>query len=263
MTFKKSISVQHNSQDTLSKKTELEFSQLLIDRLIDAVFCIQLNARFVYVNDAGCNLVGYGREELLCMSMQDLNWEFLHETWLHQWDKLRKQGYLDLEFQFPTAIGQNSPMGITIIYKDGSEYICVLIRDIHKQQETSPTNTTEIENSIYPSSIYPTNPPQLTKVFQFIESNYHQQISLCDVALAVGYSSAYLTDLVRRHTGQTVNHWIIQRRMVAACALLLGTNQTVNQIAECIGYQHQGHFFRQFRQYYGTTPQVWRKAQRG
>ncbi|BAZ10607.1 AraC family transcriptional regulator [Calothrix sp. NIES-4071] len=102
----------------------------------------------------------------------------------------------------------------------------------------------------------------LNQVFEFINNNYHQAITLCDVALAVGYSGAYLTDLVRRQTGKTVNHWILERRMIAARALLLETNQSANQIALAVGYQHEGHFFRQFRQHHGTTPQAWRKTQR-
>jgi AraC-like DNA-binding protein len=104
--------------------------------------------------------------------------------------------------------------------------------------------------------------PLLNQVFQFIDRNYHLTITLCDVALAVGYSAAYLTDLVRRQTGKTVNHWIIERRMTAARQLLLETNQSVSQLALAVGYQHEGHFFRQFRQHHGTTPQAWRKIQR-
>jgi AraC-like DNA-binding protein len=102
----------------------------------------------------------------------------------------------------------------------------------------------------------------LSRAFQFIEANYHQPISLSDVAKAVGYSSAYFTDLVRRETGQTVNQWILKRRLKEACCLLLETNQTVHHIAEALGYQNVGYFFRQFRQYYGTTPQSWRIKQR-
>ncbi len=119
----------------------------------------------------------------------------------------------------------------------------------------------ETTSLVEQKSIFPSD-PHLSKVFQFIEANYHQPISLCDVAAAVGYSPAYLTDLVRRQTGQTVNHWIVERRMVAARTLLIEANLCANQIAEAVGYQHEGHFFRQFRQYHGTTPQAWRKAQR-
>lgn len=48
----------------------------------------------------------------------------------------------------------------------------------------------------------------------------------------------------------------------AARSLLLKGDLCVNKIAEAVGYQHEGHFFRQFRQYHQTTPQAWRKAQR-
>ena len=99
-------------------------------------------------------------------------------------------------------------------------------------------------------------------VFQFIATHCHQSISLSDVAKAVGYSPAYLTDLVRRETGQTVNQWISEYRLTRASCLLLETDQTVSQIAETVGYQHIGYFFRQFRRHYGTTPQSWRESQR-
>lgn len=112
-----------------------------------------------------------------------------------------------------------------------------------------------------PESIFPSR-PHLSEVFDFIEANYHQPITLCNVAEAVGYSPAYLTSLVRHQTGRTVNRWIVERRMAEACSLLRGTNQSVDRIAESVGYQNAGHFFRQFRQYHETTPQVWRNAQR-
>lgn len=105
------------------------------------------------------------------------------------------------------------------------------------------------------------NPP-LSEVFRFIEANYHRPIALCDVAQAVGYSPAYLTNLTRRQTGQTVQRWIISRRMAAARCLLLTTDQIVEQIAAKVGYHHPVHFFRQFRQIHGTTPQAWRSAHR-
>lgn len=104
--------------------------------------------------------------------------------------------------------------------------------------------------------------PLLKPVFQFIEAHYQDQISLCDVAKAVGRSPAYLTDLVRRETGRTVLNWIIDRRMVEARRLLLETDQTVQAIAETLGYLDTGHFIRQFRQYCKVPPQAWRSSQR-
>ncbi|MDZ8225077.1 DNA-binding response regulator [Nostoc sp. ChiVER01] len=117
----------------------------------------------------------------------------------------------------------------------------------------------EITKPTTPQLIFPSD-PQLKKIFYFIEANYYQQITLNDIALAVGYSPSYLSKLVRHKTGQTIQSWIIQRRMAAARSLLVETSERVEQIATLVGYQHPVHFFRQFRQYHGATPLVWRKA---
>lgn len=104
--------------------------------------------------------------------------------------------------------------------------------------------------------------PRLRTVFDFIELNYHQNIKLKEVAQTVGYSSAYLTDLVKRMTGRTVNEWIIERRIAQAKYLLLETDKSIESIAFEIGYQNLNHFYRQFRNYCCKTPRSWRKEQR-
>ena len=131
---------------------------------------------------------------------------------------------------------------------------------VHLIQEK--LSTTEESNKLNtPPSIFPSS-DRLCKVFEFIELNYRQNIRLKEVAQAVGYSSSYLTDLVRRITGKTVNNWIVERRIVEARTLLLETDYSVNQIALDVGYQNINHFYCQFRNYHQTTPQNWRKKQR-
>jgi YesN/AraC family two-component response regulator len=109
-------------------------------------------------------------------------------------------------------------------------------------------------------SIFPAI-PHLQEVFDFIEAHYHQGITLSDVAVAVGYSPAYLTSRVARETGDTVNGWIFKRRMAAARPLLKNTNKSIEQIAIALGYQNACHFSRQFRQHHGLPPKAWRKQQ--
>jgi YesN/AraC family two-component response regulator len=117
----------------------------------------------------------------------------------------------------------------------------------------------DINPSVESKSIFPFV-PQFKQVFDYIEAHYHQGITLCDVAEAVGYSSAYLTHTVAKITGETVNNWIVKRRMDAARSLLQDTNQTIEQIALALGYQNTCHFSRQFRQYHGIPPQSWRRS---
>ena len=122
------------------------------------------------------------------------------------------------------------------------------------------SNRVESKNLNTQKSIFPSI-PRLSEVFEFIELNYHQSIKLKEVAQTVGYSSAYLTDLVRRLTGKTVNDWIIERRMVEARRLLLETEDSVEKIAFKVGYRNINHFYYQFRNFYQNTPRAWREAQ--
>ena len=101
--------------------------------------------------------------------------------------------------------------------------------------------------------------PRISAVFEFIEANYHRPLQLKEVAAALGYSPAYLTDLVRRKTGRTVKQWIVERRMDCARKLLLSTEESITNIAEQTGYLDTGYFIRQFKQLHGTSPHQWRK----
>lgn len=125
-----------------------------------------------------------------------------------------------------------------------------------KNSTTTENKQLNTSHSIFPSI------PRLLEVFEFIELNYHQNIKLKEVAKAVGYSSAYLTDLVRKLSGKTVNNWIIERRITEASTLLLETNYSVEDIAFNVGYQNINHFYCQFRNHYQNTPAAWREVQR-
>jgi YesN/AraC family two-component response regulator len=133
-------------------------------------------------------------------------------------------------------------------------YWCAI--NSHQMSASLPTPKTSTEEPLefnFPSV------PQLKEVFDYIEAHYQEGITLCDVAQAVGYSSAYLTNRVAKKTGDTVNTWIVKRRMAAARYLLQNTDQSIEQIATSLGYQNACHFSRQFRQHNEIPPQSWRK----
>ncbi|GAX34825.1 response regulator transcription factor [Nodularia sp. NIES-3585] len=131
---------------------------------------------------------------------------------------------------------------------------CCYGNQSHQFTESLPPATT---SSVTAESIFPAI-PQLKEVFDYIEANYHRGITLSNVAEAVGYSPAYLTSRVKKKTDQTVNGWIVKRRMAAARPLLRDSDQTIEQIAIKLGYQNACHFSRQFRQHHGIPPKIWR-----
>lgn len=130
------------------------------------------------------------------------------------------------------------------------------------QFEENPTLAEAAKTDSRSPSIFPSNLGPLQPVFDFIEANYKQPITLTEVARSVGYSPAYLTSQIGATTGYTVNRWIIERRMTEARELLMESDRTIEDIATAIGYQHACHFSRQFRKYHGKAPNSWRNAER-
>ena len=93
----------------------------------------------------------------------------------------------------------------------------------------------------------------LAEVFGCIESHFHEPISLRDVAQAVRLSPGYLTTVVRRKTGRTVQEWIAERRMAEARRLLVETDLPVEEVGRRVGYGESSYFVRTFRRIHGTT----------
>lgn len=337
MDFNNGVLEQNNLRFILQPEDKLQFAKSFTGNGVDAVFWVNSNARFLYVNDAACCLTGYSRKELLFMTMYDVNPDFSEDVWLKYWRTIKQQSSLTFESLHQTKEGKNFFVEVNVIYLEyrGSEYGCILVRDIsehenielnlqktnlalecriqelltelrdtnaqlcheiaerqrvkaqleeslsllHANLESNSNGTvtvssreeivtfnrcigsqpTETKKSPGFQSIFPAC-SQLSKVFQFIEDNYHQPINLCDVALAVGYSPGYLTSLVKRQTRRTVHCWIVERRMVEARYLLLETDELVNQIATKVGYQDTGYFIRQFRQLHNMSPKAWRNT---
>ncbi|WP_017719239.1 ATP-binding protein [Kamptonema formosum] len=106
--------------------------QFSIDRAADAVFWVTPEAQFFYVNDQACLSLGYSREELLSMTLQDINPDFPAEVWPDYWDEIKQFGSFTIESRHQTKEGSIFPVEITVNYLEfnGKEYNCIFARDI-------------------------------------------------------------------------------------------------------------------------------------
>jgi AraC-like DNA-binding protein len=105
--------------------------------------------------------------------------------------------------------------------------------------------------------------PLLDAVFDVLEARFGEDLSLPQVARAVGRSPAHLTTTLKRHTGLSLIQWLTLRRMAEARWQLLSTDEPVGVIAERVGYGDLTHFARLFRRQHGLTPRDWRNRARG
>ncbi|MBE9913023.1 response regulator [Paenibacillus donghaensis] len=97
------------------------------------------------------------------------------------------------------------------------------------------------------------------QAIQYIKESYcRKNLTLSDVAEAVGLSDKYLNLLVKEATGTTTNHLIIRFRMEEAARLLKDPANKIYEICDKIGYADQDHFRETFKKLYGLTPTEYR-----
>jgi AraC family transcriptional regulator, transcriptional activator of pobA len=101
----------------------------------------------------------------------------------------------------------------------------------------------------------------VTDALRFIERNCLRPLTLHEVAVAVGRSPAYVTTALTQATGRSAVQWIVSGRMAEARRRLVHSDESVDAVAERIGYADATHFIRMFRREHGVTPAVWRAAQ--
>jgi PAS domain S-box-containing protein len=110
----------------------LRLTQFSVDRGCEATYWMRRDGSLIYVNDRVCEALGYSREELLSMKIQEINPEFPPERWPSHWEKLRKQRADFFESWHRAKDGRLIPVEISANYIefDGKEYNCVSAHDI-------------------------------------------------------------------------------------------------------------------------------------
>ena len=128
------VNEQLQKEITDRKRAEetLQLTQFSVDRAADAVFWIGFNAKLLYVNDAACRSLGYSPEELLKMTLHDINPDFPETAWNLHWNVMRRCGSVTIEAHHRTKHNRIFPVEITInhLQFNGKEYHCAFARDI-------------------------------------------------------------------------------------------------------------------------------------
>lgn len=108
----------------------------------------------------------------------------------------------------------------------------------------------------------PNDSPVVARALDHIARHALEPLSLVDVARAVGRAPSHLATRVKAETGESVGTWIAHARMAQARELLLRGDDTVDVVAEKVGYSSASHFHRTFRKMHGLPPAGWREAHR-
>lgn len=125
-----------SSARTALKETESRFS-FLFNSTTDDIFVTDMEGKFVEVNRSACENLGYEKEELLKMSMEEIKTDRFREQVKKNREKIMREGQLTYESEHVTCDGKIFPveMKSRLIDMGGSRYILSAARNVSERKE--------------------------------------------------------------------------------------------------------------------------------
>lgn len=121
------------------KKVEdrLQRTQYAVDHAVDQIFLIDSSGYFVDVNESACRRLGYTKEELLTMSIMDIDPDYSQEAYARCWATVKQTGQLHVETRNRSKSGEIYPVEVVANYlcHNGQELDCVFVRDISERKQ--------------------------------------------------------------------------------------------------------------------------------
>jgi len=100
----------------------------------------------------------------------------------------------------------------------------------------------------------------ISECLNFIEQNYHKNISVEDIAGFCNLDRSYLGKVFKSVLNTSPHDFLIHYRVKKACELMKTTDYTIGQISEMLGYPNQFVFSRTFKNVIGHAPKNWRET---
>ncbi len=103
----------------------------------------------------------------------------------------------------------------------------------------------------------------VSKTEHYVIANLYKKLTVAEIAETIPVSESYLSSLFKRHTGESLNHYINRQKLSLAKDYIRSGAYTFTQIAQILGYNNVHYFSRCFKNYTGLTPSEYANASKG
>ena len=207
-----------------------------------------------------------GQGFLICPNQQSMYvaddknpWEY---TWV-EFDGLKAKEFLDLaglDFDNPIYNSDNEVMERILreellhLAHQGPESMVHLMGHLYlffdALQKSSVTRKPIKEGNV--NNFY------VNEAIEFIEKNYHFNITVEDVANFSNLNRSHFSKIFKEIAKSTPQEFLIRYRMGKACEFLADRNLSIADVGQKVGYQHPLRFSRAFKNVHGVSPRQWR-----
>jgi PAS domain S-box-containing protein len=119
----------------------LHLTRFSVDNVADAVYWIDAESQITDANETASRMLGYTYEELMQMSLSDIDLDFSIERWAGIWQHLKDESKRTIEAQHRTKDDRIIPVEIVSNYIkfNGRELACAVVRDITERKQAEET----------------------------------------------------------------------------------------------------------------------------
>jgi TolB-like protein/AraC-like DNA-binding protein/predicted Zn-dependent protease len=95
----------------------------------------------------------------------------------------------------------------------------------------------------------------IRRMKEIVEANYHnEQFGVTELVRKMGLSRSFIHRHFKKHTNQSISHFIRTVRLEKAMEMLLQGDQTTSEIAFRVGFGSPSYFSKCFHDFYGFPP---------
>lgn len=116
-----------------------------------------------------------------------------------------------------------------------------------------------INEDSYVSVIDGNKNDRLAAVFQYVKSNYKEEISLDEISKIANLTPTSFCRMFKAKTKKPFVEYLNEIRVANACKYLIETDLGISEIAYECGYKTASNFNKLFKKLTGTTPKEYRK----
>src|ERR1700723_253432 len=100
---------------------------------------------------------------------------------------------------------------------------------------------------------------RLRRIKELVHAKMEEDLSLDEMAQAVGLSTAHFARMFRKSTGETPPQFVLRQKLERAKRMLRAPDARVLDVAIACGFKTQQHFAQVFRDVWGVSPTEYRE----
>ncbi|WP_186566159.1 helix-turn-helix domain-containing protein [Lawsonibacter celer] len=101
--------------------------------------------------------------------------------------------------------------------------------------------------------------PLSREIIRYLEQNYSREVSLQEIAEAVGFNKNYICSVFKRDSGMTIGNCQTVIRIRKAAELISFSDMSLTQVASATGFTNLSHFSRIFKKVTRIPPGQYRR----